>query len=212
MRQIEYELKMRGQYDITNGFEKTDPDDIEEDEAVKLPGIKMTVERSNDCENFFSCFCPVELFDCDESDWMANWVKAVRGESTSWKLTAIRILHGYMWLDFLNQELYELNRQMAAKGCEEDARPEYHGVLTWCIGDSSSNEDLRLSTYLRFELTHDDTPPETYLVHIGSGAFTTVTEFEGNKKREFMFEQGSSRDEYGTVKVTEYMGAGFTGC
>ena len=202
---------MCGRYDITNGFEKDDPDDIEEDEAVRLPGIRMTVDKSNDAESFFSYFSPVDLFsDYDESDWHTNWQKALKGESDSWKLVALHVSHGYMWMDFLNEELYDVDRQIEG-GYEDGVRPEYRGAVAWYIGNSDG-KDIHPYAYLRFELPGDDAVPETYLVCLGMHSATTVTEFDGRKKRVFTFDKNTSARQTGVVKVLESMGSGFTMC
>lgn len=212
MRQIEYKLNMPGRYDITNGFGIDDPNDTEKYEAFGLPGIRMTVDKSNDIESFFSCFSPVDSYsDFDESDWHANWQKALRGESDAWRLVAIHVRHGYMQMDFLNKGLYDVCQQMGRDGYEDDVRPEYHGKAAWCIRNSAG-KDIRPYAYLRFELPGDGAVPETYLVCLSSCSVTTVTEFEGQKKRVFTFNENTPSGQVGTVSVLEIMGSGFTMC
>ena len=208
MRVIEYELKMYGQYVITNYPEKSDLISTDSYGHIDFPGIKMFIKESKNYEKFFSYFNLEPDLNENNADWMSNWQKAIRGESMLWKLTFVRISRNYMWMNYCNEALYRTNKLMNKEG-HGDCAPEYRGSVSWYIGNSEQIERDSIDTVLRFEVPHqNNSAVDVYLALVGLPSITRVSEFDGNKKRTFIFGKRSNMYRISPVTVTEYMDFG----
>lgn len=79
MRSIQYSMKLKGSYNITNRPILSDGRRMTEAEKIKLPGIKMTVEE---CENLDELYRGFEYVQIDNAKpkFMYQIPEVLRGE------------------------------------------------------------------------------------------------------------------------------------
>lgn len=138
-------------------------------------GIKMTVEKCNDLELLLRCFTYVITGDEENPHFSQCYKQALYDENTSWKLTAVRLDHRFMWMIFQNRELYDRYYD----DTESSNRPYYQECVCFeMLGDK------KIQAQLKFEIEHaGSSEPETTIVSFSYCGPTVITEVYKSRKR-----------------------------
>ncbi len=201
MRGIQYDMTLCQPYYIHCNPDIHNIDAVQASEAIKWPGMRMVVEDCEDVDAFFASLKYIRV-DNEYPKFEKQRLQILRGEMPDWKLTSVEVDEDQLHLGFKNEKLFEkyLRRCQELKARNSYASPPafYSGYLTSYRPDVGAK--------LRFEVDNPDgSTAVTFVSFYRDGYHITVTEFDGNKRREFNFlHEGVALNKH-PVKVTEWM-------
>lgn len=200
MRTIQYDLTLCQPYCIHCNPDIYNIDGIQAPEAIKWPGMRMTVEECADVEAFFTSFEYIRV-DNEYPKFEKQRLQILRGEMPDWKLTSVEVDSDHLHLGFKNEKLFEKYFHR----CQElKTRNRYTSPPPF-YGEYLTSFRPNVGAKLRFEVDDPDGSTSVTIVSFYcNDCHITVTEFDGNKRREFNFFHEGTLNKH-PVKVTEWM-------
>ncbi len=152
-----------------------------EDGNVNNPGIKMTIKGCNDLDALFSCFT-YDVSSEENLNFRRYYMLALQGQKTPWKLVAIKIIDGMMWMTFCNKKLYTNYYKKVEKSpeCSLDNLPYYRENVVFSIDDAAGW--LHADIHFMLHRPHCS-KIEIVQVHFSKDARTSITELNPSRKR-----------------------------
>ena len=197
MRSIQYSMKLKGSYNITNRPIRSDGRRMTEAEKIKLPGIKMTVEECENLDELYQAFEYVQI-DNAQPKFMYQIPEILRGKQPDWKLSLILIYPDRITLAYDNEALFSKYHERVSN-YRGYVRDFYSELIT------IDPKKLTFNTKLRFEVHNPNGSTSVFYVLFGGYTYTRVTEFEGNRGREFYFNDRRSGEREYSVEVEEWI-------
>jgi hypothetical protein len=207
MRIIQYPVTLVGGYIFINDPEATNTENS--NGHPEGPGIRMSVTAHSSLADVIDAFEFVT--EKGNPDFEENFRQILRGENSRWKIVRVMVDNCSVDLQFASEHYYKEHNKMFNEMAntdkmttEEENRfldslPEYINYATL--------PTKALQVDLRFEIpSYGDTAGERIDVSLAPNSHygSTVTEYDGNKKR--VFEIESSKEYYNcSAYVTEYM-------
>lgn len=195
MRRVVYHATLSEPYTISNIPSISALTNMGEEERIKCPGIRMIVEDCQDIDQFYGSFRYIAI-DGSRPKFARQFPRVLRGEDLSWKLTNVDIDCSEIRLVFKNEQLFK-------KFCDRKARCNFSPPAFY----SEMIESYRPNTgaRIRFDVSSPHgAPPTQYVVEFWKSWKTSVTEFDGDKRRTFTFHLGEGLYKY-PVEITEWM-------
>lgn len=213
MRAYEHFLTMSYKgYCISNGETLASYKNPTSEANAKNPGIKMTIEKDSDVEEFVSR-CNVYFQSDDESgkvhgNFIECWRDVLLGRETSWKLANVRFRNYEMRLYYINEKLYDEYGEIWGyhddPGEDEfsdgDLLPPYYAWVDFCVDEEKNSPKMKL----RFE-TVSSLNGKNDVTHVCISADGSIiaTEVDDNWERQYIFQNESASNIETPVRVIE---------
>lgn len=200
MRTIQYNMTLNDSYHIGCNPDVHNCWGIRDEEAIKWLGIRMIVEDCADIEAFYTSFEYIRV-DSEHPRFEQQRRPILRGDVPGWKLTSVDVNKDELHLGFKNEKLFE----KYLRRCQEVKTKCHYASPPHFYSEYLISRQPDVGAKLRFEVDNPDGSTSlTFVSFYRDGYHITVTEFDGNKGREFSFLHEGSCDEH-PVEVTEWM-------
>lgn len=138
MRILRYNLEVPDNYTISSNISLSD------DSSLSNPGIIVTAKEGCDIEDIIPQFH--YSGDPTTPEFQKDWKRCLRGEKTSWKLASVDICSESLVLNFVNEKLHHLRKQMSSQGIHGDELRKVPAGEQWLI----THRERSTRMYLRF--------------------------------------------------------------
>lgn len=180
MRIVQYPITLRHGYCLFNCPSATDSESYGD---PFYPGIRIRIVNYSGEKDILDRF---DFTTNDGSpDFEEHWLETLHGEKTPWKIVRVVITNDHIYLQFASEQYF----------CKESA-------------DYMHLDTTSLRATLQFEVPHLHDPGSDMIeVELQEHNGITVTEIDGNKRRNFAIHSPMKKGDLGNfyAVVTEYM-------